>query len=350
MPRLILLASSPRVAPGLLSRDAWRAIESAPAVLAADPTDPLAQAVADAGLPVAGPPKGCNLADMAELARTLVERALDEDVLWLGSADGDPGLTDAIASEVSGRDRAPDVEVLVGSWDVHGARLLDVVAAMDRLRSPGGCPWDAEQTHDSLAPYLIEEAYETVEAIESGDLTHLAEELGDVLLQVAFHARVAEDATEPEARFDIDDVAGHLVAKLVRRHPHVFADGDAASPEEVEQAWERIKAQEKGTAADGDVLAGIPAALPLELAAAKVAARIRRRDLVVDETAHADLTQALADLAAAQEYASLALRRLALSAHPADAADSADSRDSAISLQLPRNGGDGPDLGTGRHG
>ena len=317
MPRLILLASSPRVAPGLLSLDAWRAIETAPTVLAADLDDPLARAAIEAGVSVASTTQDGS--EMATLARLLVQRAMGEDVLWLGGADGDPGLTDAIASEVSGRDRAPDVEVLVGSWDIPGARLLDVVAAMDRLRSPGGCPWDAEQTHESLAGYLLEEAYETVDAIESGDLDHLAEELGDVLLQVAFHARVAEDATEPGARFDIDDVAGHLVAKLVRRHPHVFADGDASSPDEVEQAWEQIKAHERRTAlgqdADTHVLAGIPSALPAELAAAKVASRIRRRGLVVDESAHADLAQALADLAAAQEYASLALRRLGLSAH-----------------------------------
>jgi len=116
---------------------------------------------------------------------------------------------------------------------------------MDRLRSPGGCPWDAEQTHESLAKYLLEEAEETVEAIESGDRSHLAEELGDVLLQVLFHARVAEDAEDEAERFDVDDVAAGLVAKLVRRHPHVFADGDASTPEEVEAAWARIKAEEK---------------------------------------------------------------------------------------------------------
>ena len=121
----------------------------------------------------------------------------------------------------------PDVEVVVGSWDVQGGRLLDVVATMDRLRSPGGCPWDAEQTHASLAPYLVEEAHEVLHAIEGGDRRHLAEELGDVLLQVVFHARVAEEAAE-EA-FDIDTVAGLLVDKLVRRHPHVFADGEAST-------------------------------------------------------------------------------------------------------------------------
>ena len=146
-------------------------------------------------------------------------------------------------------DSPPDVEVVVGSWDVQGGRLLDVVATMDRLRSPGGCPWDAEQTHSSLLPYLREETEELVEAVESGDRAHMAEELGDVLLQVAFHARVAEDhPTEP---FDIDTVAGLLVDKLVRRHPHVFADGDASTPAEVEEHWERIKEAERAAKAGG---------------------------------------------------------------------------------------------------
>lgn len=332
MGRLILLETSPRVAPGLLSRDAWTAIDEAPAILCADRDDPLAIAVGDAGGQVAtldgpeGPqgPQGPQGREAADVAREIVRRATAHDVVWLGGALDDPGLTDAIAAEVSSLEDPPDVELLVGSWDVEGSRLLDVVAAMDRLRSPGGCPWDAEQTHESLAGYLVEETFETLDAIESGDQRHLAEELGDVLLQVVFHARVAQDADDAADRFDIDDVAGHLVAKLVRRHPHVFASGtDAAdgidSPEAVERAWEEIKAAERGGTAEEDVLAGVPDSLPVELAAAKVAARIRRRDLVVDEAAHADLTLALTDLAAAQKQVGLALRALALSARPAGA-------------------------------
>lgn len=312
MPRLILLSTSPRVAPGLLSRDAWHLLEQTPTRLAADPADPLVRACTDAGLTV-----GTAAAHQPhELARHLADVAVREDVVWLVSADGDPGLTDAIALEVSSRANAPDVEVLLGSWDVPGSRLLDVVAAMDRLRSPGGCPWDAEQTHESLAPYLVEEAHEALDAIAAGDLPHLAEELGDVLLQVVFHARVAEEATDG---FDIDDVAGHLVAKLVRRHPHVFADGDASSPEEVEAAWEDIKASERRATGDhdDDLLHGVPDSLPAVLAAEKVAARVRRRGLVVAADAEAELGRALADLAAAEEHARIALRRLALSTHPA---------------------------------
>jgi XTP/dITP diphosphohydrolase len=263
--RLTLLLTSPRVPPGLLTRDAWQALENADARLAVDLGDPTAAAVLAAGLSVdtvaPSPPIAVATGDTAQLrpsntraeqawgvpfaslARELVSRATGAEVVWVGSADGDPGLSDAIADEVSRLATPPDVEVLVGSWDAPGARLLDVVAVMDRLRSPGGCPWDAEQTHSSLLPYLREETEELVEAVESGDRRQMAEELGDVLLQVAFHARVAED--DPTEPFDIDTVAGLLVDKLVRRHPHVFADGDASTPEEVEASWERIKEAER---------------------------------------------------------------------------------------------------------
>ena len=139
----------------------------------------------------------------------------------------------------------------------QGQRLLDLVAVQDRLRSPGGCPWDAQQTHESLVPYLLEEAYECVEAIESGDRSHLREELGDLLMQIVFHARVAaEDPTDP---FTIDDVAADITDKLVRRHPHVFADADASTPAEVEANWEQLKTAEKGRTS---VVEGIPLAQP----------------------------------------------------------------------------------------
>jgi XTP/dITP diphosphohydrolase len=246
----------------------------------------------------------------AALARQLVDRATAEDVVWLGSDDGDPGLSDAVAAEVSSRTDPPDVEILLGSWDVAGSRLLDVVAAMDRLRSPGGCPWDAEQTHESLAPYLVEEAHEVVHAIASGDREHLAEELGDVLLQVVFHARVAEEAGGEG--FDVDTVAGLLVDKLVRRHPHVFADGGAATPEEVEREWERIKAAEKaGQDGSEDLLHGLPPSLPVDLAVRKVLARIRRRGLEPPAEPMRRLDAAVADASSADARARAALRALA---------------------------------------
>jgi len=146
--------------------------------------------------------------------------------------------------------------------DRPGQRLLDVVAVMDRLRSPGGCPWDAQQTHASLMPYLLEEAYETYDALERGDLDHLREELGDLLLQIVFHARISS-----ETGWDIDDVAGDLVDKLVRRHPHVFAGAPA---DDLEGSWEALKAAEKGRVS---VTEGVPLGQP----ALSLAAKLQRR-------------------------------------------------------------------------
>ena len=176
-----------------------------------------------------------------------------------------------------------------------GDGLDELVAVMDRLRSPGGCPWDARQTHRSLAEYLLEEAYETVEAIESGDRDDLREELGDLLLQVVFHARIAQE--DPDDPWDIDDVARGIVAKLVRRHPHVFADGadEVTTADDVQSQWHVLKAQEKGRTS---VTEGIPEALPALLRASKVLARSEHLDVplpdapvvdVEDEEAFGDL-------------------------------------------------------------
>ena len=269
--RLSLLLSTPRIAPGLLSREAWTTLQQAGEVLGRDADEPQLLAIQDAGVPATA------LGDVppGELAHLLLERAAEADVVWVGSADGDPGLTDALAAEVSRRDEPPEIEMLVGSYDVPGSRLLDLVAVMDRLRSPGGCPWDAEQTHESLVPYLIEESHEAVEAIESGDRAHMTEELGDLLLQVLFHARVAQE--DPQAPFGIDDVAGGIVEKLVRRHPHVFADVDADTAAEVAANWEHIKAAEKADRTS--VLDGIPAGLPALARADKAASRLERAGL-----------------------------------------------------------------------
>ena len=319
--RLALVLTSPRVAPGLLSRGAWDAVADATVRLARSLDEPLAEAVDESGFAV----EEAADATPPALARRLVDLAATQSVVWLGSSDGDPGLSDALASEVSRLEVPPDVEVVVGSWDVQGGRLLDVVATMDRLRSPGGCPWDAEQTHESLAPYLVEEAHEVLHAIEGGDRSHLAEELGDVLLQVVFHARVAEEAGADA--FDIDTVAGLLVEKLVRRHPHVFADGHASTPAEVEQAWERIKAQEKDADVEGggyaaDLLHGIPASLPGDLAAEKVLARVRRRGLVATPSSLAAVATARADLTAAEERVRAALHQLAADVHETGSSES----------------------------
>jgi MazG family protein len=153
-----------------------------------------------------------------------------------------------------------------------GKQLARLRAIMHRLRSPGGCPWDAEQTHASLVPNLIEEAYETVDTIQRGDHEHLKEELGDLLLQVVFHSELAEEA----GRFTFDDVARGISEKLVRRHPHVFAASDAASSEAVLRQWDQIKRAEKGHEERPflhDVGKGLPALLraaKLQKKAAKV--------------------------------------------------------------------------------
>jgi len=120
--------------------------------------------------------------------------------------------------------------------------LDPLVEVMDRLLAPGGCPWDREQTHESLRPYVVEEAYEVVGAIDSGDPAKLEDELGDLLLQVVFHAALARR----EARFDVNDVIGTITAKLLRRHPHVFGESQAGTPEAVLRQWEDIKRQEAG--------------------------------------------------------------------------------------------------------
>lgn len=132
--------------------------------------------------------------------------------------------------------------------------LLRLAEVMNKLRSPGGCPWDAEQTHESLIKYLLEESYEFIDAVETNDRAGLQEELGDLLLQVYFHARIAQD--DPQSPFTIEDVARGIADKLISRHPHVFADVQVSGVAEVISNWEEIKAAEKGrtSAIDGVAL------------------------------------------------------------------------------------------------
>jgi XTP/dITP diphosphohydrolase len=155
------------------------------------------------------------------------------------------------------------------------SQLDRAVEIMDRLRSPGGCPWDAEQTHRSLARYLLEEAYEVLEAIETDDLALLREELGDLLLQVLFHARIAQELPPGQA-FGIDDVAGDLADKLVSRHPHVFAGAATGDADELNEAWEQRKIAEKGRTSVAD---GVPVNQPALALAAKLVSRARRAGL-----------------------------------------------------------------------
>ena len=227
MPRVTVVRCSARLPADQLTWQAWQALHRGPVVV-----DAAAPHLTAVGICFA------------------VRLAVGDDVWLTSRADAEQELT---ARGLAHR-------TVVGSIDPPGAVLLDVVAVMDRLRSAGGCPWDAKQTHTSLMPYLLEEAYETYEALENADLSHLREELGDLLLQIAFHARIAEE-------FDIDDVSRDLVDKLVRRHPHVF---DGAPADDLEGSWEELKAAEKGRVS---VTEGIPIGQPALMLAAKLQRR-----------------------------------------------------------------------------
>ena len=160
----------------------------------------------------------------------------------------------------------------VAGDDRPGLALLRLVAVMDTLRA--SCPWDARQTHESLAPHLLEESYEALDALESGDLAALQDELGDVLLQVVFHARIAAERTDA-TRFTIDDVAEGIVAKLIRRHPHVFGDVTVSGPDEVKANWDAIKAAERAEA--GEAEASMLDSVPFTQPALALAAQLQRR-------------------------------------------------------------------------
>jgi XTP/dITP diphosphohydrolase len=279
---LTVLLTSPRLPAGLLTGPAWRAIFDADRVVTADASDELALAVAASGVTVeelAEPPTAAALLSLAAEASVVVLAGDDAEALTTELAQDVVRRADSSAADdnVMGEDAAntvgPRVEVMVGSYDPAGARLLDLVTVMDRLRRE--CPWDQEQTHESLVRYLVEEAYETIEAIESGDRDHLREELGDLLLQVMFHSRIA--AEDSDAPFDVDDVAGQIVEKLVRRHPHVFGDVEVASAQDVNENWETIKAAEKARTSAVD---GIPPGLPALAWADKVIGRTLKSDVV----------------------------------------------------------------------
>jgi MazG family protein len=253
---LIVLATSPRVAPGLLSWPAWEALRSASLVLAA-----------------AGHPQLPALDDAGIAYRVVDEPDVeppdpDEVVVWLPEPGADPPVP-------------PGAQLLHASADLPGAHLIDLVATMDRLRVE--CPWDARQTHASLAPHLLEEPYEALEAFESGDEQAFREELGDVLLQVVFHARIAAERDDGTG-FTIDDVADGIVAKLVRRHPHVFGDVAVSGADEVKRNWDEIKRQEKraragrpGRAGAGQAAPSVLDGVPFGQPALSLAAQLQRR-------------------------------------------------------------------------
>ncbi|MFI1647628.1 nucleoside triphosphate pyrophosphohydrolase [Streptomyces avidinii] len=300
--RIVLLTTSHRVAPGVLSWPAWQLLHAADRVLCADPGHPQLPYLREAGIEVAfESPDAHALVEACAGGRTVVV---------LPGGEGDQRLTDGLARLAgSGRVSMPDLELLPGSYDLPGARLLDLVQVMDRVRRE--CPWTSRQTHRGLAKYAIEEAYELVEAIEDGDRDELREELGDVLLQVVFHARIAEEAggdgEEGEAgedgddaaeAFSIDDVAGALVTKLIHRHPHVFGDAQAETPEDVSAHWQRTKAVEKRRESVTD---GIPVGQPGLALAAKLAGRARTGGVAVELPRGEGIGYELLELAARAE-------------------------------------------------
>ena len=282
--RIVLVPFSPRVAPGLLSAAAWRAVTTAGArVHAGGAEHPILDYLDDVDVEIE-----LIEGEAAEVAEELLaEAGAGETVVWLADPGGDDeALVLALGERLTNAAAdAPEVELelLPGSYDLPGARLLDLVAVMDRLRAPGGCPWDRQQTHQSLVKYLLEEAYETVETIEDGDFetpgegrNALREELGDVLLQVAFHSRIAQE--HEDNPFTIDDVAQGIVTKLIRRHPHVFGDGTASTASDVEANWEQIKAEEKGRSS---AVEGVPLAQPALSLAEKLYKRARNAGIDV---------------------------------------------------------------------
>lgn len=264
-PRVVLVESAETL-PGLLPFHAWEALRDADVILARDAaTHPSQPHLAMAGLELENvEPAALERGDLdltrpgapedRRVAKALLQRARQQGraVYLLGPDDQALSLTLAGMAP----DGDVEIELVFLAQQPRGTELLGLVEVMARLRDPeGGCPWDLQHDHASLVRYLVEETYELIDAIELGHDADLAEELGDVLLQVVFHAQVASD----RGAFTIDDVARGIAEKLVRRHPHVFSDVDARTPAEVQANWDELKAAEKGRASPLD---GVPAALP----------------------------------------------------------------------------------------
>ncbi|GAA0796003.1 nucleoside triphosphate pyrophosphohydrolase [Spirilliplanes yamanashiensis] len=300
--RIVLLVTSPRLPAGLLSAAAWDLVRAHPVLTAADGETVTALRAAGATVTV-------GAADEQTLLDAV---AAHGTVVWLAGPTGDEDLARRLGLRLAREPALAELELMYGSWDPPGARLLDAVAVIDRLASPGGDPWKRQQTHASLATYLLEEAYEAYDAIDSGDLDALREELGDVLLQVVLHSRLAEELPD-EHRWNVDDVAGTLVEKMVRRNPHVFAGEEVADVDEIIENWERIKKAEK---ARGSAMDGIALSQPALALAAKILQRADRAGLTVPLPTGDDLgARLLAAVAAARavgEDAEESLRRTAL--------------------------------------
>jgi XTP/dITP diphosphohydrolase len=264
--RRVALVETSEALPGLLPFQSWDVLGTADVVLLRDPdSHPSAPRLYAAGLELERlEPAALERSDLdltrpgapedRRIAKALARRAArDGQAVYLLGPE-DERLAPALAGLAVEQDL--EIELVFLAQQPAGTELLGLVEVMRRLRDPdGGCPWDLQQDHASLTRYLVEETYELIDAIETGQDTDLQEELGDVLLQVVFHAQVAND----RRAFGIDDVARGIVDKLVRRHPHVFADGDARTPEEVQTNWDRLKTAEKARQGPFE---GVPALLP----------------------------------------------------------------------------------------
>ena len=263
----VVLVETSDLLPGMLPFQAWDALAAADVVLVRDTVaHPSAPSLHLAGLDlVALDPTPLDRGDLLltrpgapddrRLAKSLVAAARERGRVVYLLEDDERGLAPALAGMVAEHDI--EIELVFLAQLPRGTELLRAVAIMDRLRDPdGGCPWDLEQDHHSLGRYLVEETYELLDAITSEDDADVKEELGDVLLQVLFHARIAAE----RHAFGVDDVARALTDKLVRRHPHVFTDADGGEDaDDVQRSWDRLKADEKGGRGPLD---GVPASMP----------------------------------------------------------------------------------------
>jgi len=300
--RIVLLVTSPRLPAGLLTAAAWDAVRAHPVFTGAESEQ--AATLRTVGIDVT------VIDEDPELL--LAELSGREAVIWLSGPAGDQDFARRLGLRLTRDPHLAELELMYGSWDPPGARLLDAVAVMDRLASPGGDPWKRAQSHRTLAPYLLEESYEAYDAIEADDMFALREELGDVLLQVVLHARLAEELPDGAA-WGIDDVAGILVEKMIRRNPHVFAGADVTDIEEITENWERIKKAEKSRES---ALDGVALSQPALALAAKILHRVERAGLDValpdgDELGPA-LLRLVAEARAAGVDAEAELRRATL--------------------------------------
>ncbi|MCU7730271.1 MazG family protein [Actinoplanes sp. KI2] len=265
--RIVLLVTSPRLPAGLLTAAAWDAVRAYPVFAAAESEQ--AAVLRQSGVPVT--------VIEPDPERLLAELGSLEAVIWLAGPAGDQDFARQLGLRLTRRPDLAELELMYGSWDPPGARLLDAVAVMDRLVSPGGDPWKRAQNHRTLAPYILEEAYEAYDAIVDEDMAALREELGDVLLQIVLHARLAEELPDGAA-WGIDDVAGGLVEKMVRRNPHVFAGAEVTGLDEITDNWERIKKAEKSR---DSILDGVALSQPALALAAQILQRVERAGLDV---------------------------------------------------------------------